>query len=66
MENKLWIITIIIGTIIAIGSPIVDLALAFNGIFIPMMLGWSISMIGVCIISLGAIFGVGSIDSKSL
>jgi len=59
MKNY-WIWVILIGVIIAVGSPIVDLILAFNGIFIPNMLGWVTAMMGVCIVALGAVCAIDS------
>ena len=66
MKEKLWIVLIVLGVIITIGSIIVDLILALNGILIPNSLGWVVSMVGVCIIALGVVFGIGSMTSKTL
>ena len=64
MKDKLWIATMMVGVIIAIGSPIVDLILAFNGIFIPSMLGWVMSMMGVCIVALSAVCAFGNVEVR--
>ena len=50
----------IVGSIWTTAVTIVDLVLALNGCDIPMMLSWAWCMIGVCILAVGAIFGISS------
>jgi len=61
MNNKFKMV-FIIGAIISIGTPIIDVAYAINGINLPKNLMWIVTLIGCILISLAAIFAIGNVE----